>query len=125
MRYTAATCDPVDFKEEGYTLRQTLYNPPRRTELCILVTICDENEEDFCRTLCGVMKNIAHLCTRERSKTWGREAWKSVVVCIVSDGRKRIHPKVLAVLATMGVYQGRTVKVNRTMLYWRASSPNV
>ena len=37
MRYTAATCDPNDFKDERYTLRQLLY--PRRTELFIVVTL--------------------------------------------------------------------------------------
>lgn len=32
----------------------------------------------FCRTMHGVMQNIAHLCTRSRSKTWGAEGWKKV-----------------------------------------------
>jgi len=53
----------------------------------------------------GVMTNIAHLCTRERSKTWGKEGWKKVVVCIVSDGRLKINSRTLSVLAAMGVYQ--------------------
>lgn len=37
MRYTAATCDPNDFKAQRYTLRQLLY--PRRTELFICITL--------------------------------------------------------------------------------------
>ena len=53
----------------------------------------------------GVMKNIRHLTTRDRSRTWGPDAWKKVVVCIVSDGRSKINPKTLNVLAAMGVYQ--------------------
>ena len=44
----------------------------------------------------GVMTNIAHLCTRERSKTWGKEGWKKVVVCIVSDGRMKINSRTLS-----------------------------
>lgn len=105
MRYTAATCDPDNFKDERYTLRQVLFDPPRKTELFIVLTMYNEDEQLFCRTLHGVMTNIAHLCTRERSKTWGKDGWKKVVVAIVSDGRLKINARVLAVLAAMGVYQ--------------------
>ncbi|PWN49957.1 putative Chs4-chitin synthase 4 [Violaceomyces palustris] len=105
MRYTAATCDPDKFKDERYTLRQVLFDPPRRTELFIVLTMYNEDEQLFCRTMHGVMTNIAHLCTRERSKTWGKEGWKKVVVCIVSDGRMKINSRTLSVLAAMGVYQ--------------------
>lgn len=56
------------------------------------------------------MKNISHLCSRNRSKTWGPEGWKKVVVCIVSDGRTKIHPRTLSVLAAMGVYQDGLAK---------------
>jgi chitin synthase len=53
----------------------------------------------------GVMKNIAHLCSRDKSKTWGKGGWEKVVVCIVSDGRTKIHPRTLSLLAALGVYQ--------------------
>ena len=105
MRYTAATCDPDKFKDERYTLRQVLFDPPRRTELFIVLTMYNEDEQLFTRTMHGVMSNIAHLCTRDRSKTWGKEGWKKVVVCIVSDGRMKINSRTLSVLAAMGVYQ--------------------
>lgn len=59
----------------------------------------------FCRTLYGVMRNISHLCTRKHSRTWGPDSWKKVVVCIVADGRKKVHPRVLDVLTLLGVYQ--------------------
>ena len=111
MRYSAATCDPNDFKDAGFTLRQVHYDPPRRTELFIVMTMCDEDEELLCRSMQGVMKNIAHLCQRNRSKTWGKDAWKRVVVCIVSDGRHKINSRTLSVLATMGVYQEGIAKV--------------
>ena len=71
MRYSAATCDPNDFKEAGFTLRQVHYDPPRKTELFIVMTMYNEDEELFYRTMHGVMTNIAHLCKRDRSKTWG------------------------------------------------------
>ncbi|KAG8968969.1 Chitin synthase, class 1 [Tulasnella sp. 419] len=110
MRYTAATCDPNDFMEERYTLRQILYDPPRRTELFIVMTMYNEDEELFARTMHGVIKNIAHLCTRERSKTWGKDGWKKVVVCIVSDGRQKINSRTLSVIAAMGIYQDGVAK---------------
>ena len=57
------------------------------------------------------MQNIAHLCTRSKSKTWGKEGWKKVVVCIVSDGRQKINSRTLSVIATMGAYQDGAAKV--------------
>ncbi|EJU02992.1 glycosyltransferase family 2 protein [Dacryopinax primogenitus] len=110
MRYTAATCDPDKFKEEGYSLRQVLYDPPRRTELFIVMTMYNEDETLFALSMNGVLKNIAHLCTRDRSKTWGRDGWKKVVVCIVSDGRQKINSRTLSAIAGMGVYQSGVAK---------------
>jgi chitin synthase len=110
MRYSAATCDPNDFKDEGFTLRQVHYDPPRRTELFIVMTMYNEDEELFTRSMHGVMKNIAHLCKRDRSKTWGKEGWKKVVVCIVSDGRSKVNARTLSVIAAMGCYQEGVAK---------------
>ncbi|KAF9407665.1 Chitin synthase, class 1, partial [Podila epigama] len=103
MRYTAATCDPNDFFKERYTLRPTIYR--RQTELFIVMTMYNEDDELFIKTMSSVMKNIAHLCTRSSSKTWGKDGWKKVVVCVVADGRTKCHPRVLKVLAAMGAYQ--------------------
>jgi chitin synthase len=58
----------------------------------------------------GVMKNISHLCSRDRSRTWGPEGWKKVTVCIVSDGRLKINPRTLSLLAALGVYQDGVAK---------------
>jgi chitin synthase len=105
IRCSAATGDPNDFKDNGFTLRQVHYDPPRRTELFIVVTMYNEDDSLFTRTMHGVMKNIAYLCKRDRSKTWGKDAWKKVVVCIVSDGRQEINSRTLSVMATIGAYQ--------------------
>ncbi|KAF8313001.1 glycosyltransferase family 2 protein [Clavulina sp. PMI_390] len=110
MRYTAATCDPNNFKSEGYALRQVLYEPPRKTELFIVMTMYNEDDELFARTMSGVMKNVAHLCTRDRSKTWGKEGWKRVVVCIVSDGRSKVNARTLSAVAAIGCYQDGVAK---------------
>lgn len=72
------------------------------------------NEDDllFCKTMTALMKNIAYLCTRTRSKTWGTDGWKKVVVCIVSDGRSKVNPRTLDVLGIMGCYQEGIMKDN-------------
>lgn len=108
MRYTAATCDPDDFMRNKYSLRPFLYN--RQTELFIVMTMYNEDEVLFVKTMNAVIKNIAHLCTRDRSKTWGPEGWKKVVVCIVSDGRNKVNKRTLQVLNLMGVYQDGIAK---------------
>ncbi|KAK0754650.1 glycosyltransferase family 2 protein [Schizothecium vesticola] len=105
MRYTAATCDPSDFYDENFTLRQKLFSKPRHTELFIVVTMYNEDEILFARTMIGVFKNIQFMCNRPESKTWGKDAWKKIVVCVVSDGRAKINPRTRALLAGMGVYQ--------------------
>ena len=74
------------------------------------------------RTLHYVMTNIAHLCSREKSRVWGKDGWKKVrwrdstalivqvVVCIIADGRQAIHPRVLDCLSALGVYQDGVAK---------------
>jgi chitin synthase len=74
------------------------------------MTMYNEDEELFLRTMHGVMKNIAHLVTRTRSKTWGEDGWKKVVVCVVSDGRSKINARTLSVIAAMGCYQDGVAK---------------
>lgn len=127
-RYSAATCDPSEFFEKKFTLRQQLFAKPRHTELFIVVTMYNEDEVLFARTMSGVFKNIAYLCSRTRSQTWGEDAWKKVVVCVVSDGRGKINPRTRSVLAGMGCYQEgiAKTKVNEddvTAHIYEVSSP--
>jgi len=105
MRYTAVTCDPDDFVERGYKLRQNIGRTARETELFICVTMYNEDEYGFTRTMHAIMKNISHFCARNKSRTWGENGWQKIVVCVVSDGREKIHPRTLDALAAMGVYQ--------------------
>lgn len=110
MRYSAATCDPADFYDERFTLRQRLFAKPRHTELFIVVTMYNEDDFLFARTMAGVFKNIEYMCSRTSSKTWGKEAWKKIVVCVVSDGRAKINERTRAVLAGLGIYQDGIAK---------------
>jgi len=103
MRYSACTAEPDDFVDAGFTLRAAKLN--REIELCVCITMYNENEVHLTRTLHSVMKNVAHLCSRNRSRIWGPDGWKKVQVVIVSDGRAKVNDNSLDVLAAMGVYQ--------------------
>jgi chitin synthase len=105
MRYSAATGDPNNFKNNGFTLRQVHCDPPHRKELFIIMSMYNEDDSLFTRTMHGVMKNIASLCKRERSNIWGKDGWKKVVVRIVSDGRQKINSRTLSIVAAIGAYQ--------------------
>ncbi|KAJ3021627.1 Chitin synthase, class 1 [Thoreauomyces humboldtii] len=104
LRYTAVTCDPDEYgqAESGYTLRPKLAG--RETELFIVMTMYNEDEELFAKTMTSVQKNIAYLCSDKCPVSWGPNGWQNVVVCIVSDGRMKISKRVLTMLQVMGIY---------------------
>ncbi|ORX87311.1 hypothetical protein BCR32DRAFT_198034 [Anaeromyces robustus] len=106
LRYSAVTCDPNDFEKNKFTLRQCLWN--RQTELFIVLTMYNEDEILFARSMSSVMENITYMCNKD--KKWGMDGWKKVIVCIVSDGRKKINDRVLNMLEFMGVYQEAVMK---------------
>ena len=108
MRYTAATCDPAEFIEQNYELRQTLFMKKRSTELMIVVTMYNEDDLLFARTMAGVFENIEYMCNGGKDKyggSFGKDGWKSIVVCIVSDGRAKLNARTKAVMTALGVYQ--------------------
>ncbi|KAF8857623.1 chitin synthase 1 [Acephala macrosclerotiorum] len=107
MRYTAATCDPADFVAENFTLRPQLFTQRRRTELFIVVTMYNEDDVLFARTMTGVFKNIEYMCSlKGRHKgLWDENGWKKIVVCIVVDGRSKLDARTRAVMTALGVYQ--------------------
>ncbi|OBA20555.1 hypothetical protein METBIDRAFT_32538 [Metschnikowia bicuspidata var. bicuspidata NRRL YB-4993] len=103
MTYTACTAEPDNFVQEGFTLRAAKYG--RETEIVVCVTMYNEDETSFARTMHGIMKNVAHLCSRSKSSIWGRDSWKKVQVIIVADGRNKINESVLQLLTATGCYQ--------------------
>ncbi|RCK66003.1 Chitin synthase 2 [Candida viswanathii] len=105
MRYTAVTCGPSNFYRDSYLLRPVHYPIPRKTELMIVVTMYNEDDILLARTLKGVFKNIKYLESKSRSEVWGKDSWKKIVVCVVSDGRTKINERAQALLAGLGVYQ--------------------
>jgi chitin synthase len=107
MRYTAATCDPADFLGQRFTLRQPLFKRPRSTELFIVVTMYNENDLLFARTMAGVFQNIEYMCNGKgkHGDSLGKDGWKRIVVCVVSDGRAKLDSRTAAVATALGVYQ--------------------
>jgi chitin synthase len=65
----------------------------------------NEDQELFLKTWNALHRNIQFLCQKQNSKDWGPEGWKKIVICIVADGRTKIHKKTLAILGLLGVYQ--------------------
>lgn len=105
MRFQACTAQPHEFVQRNFSLRQKFYTQPRQTEMLIVITMYNESEVLLAKTLKAVFKNIKYLYSLRHSSTWGRDAWQKVVVCVISDGRRKINPRSKALLAAMGVYQ--------------------
>lgn len=135
MRYSAATCDPNDYEESGFRLRQVddEYNlPHRRTELFIVMTMYNEDERMFCGTMAAIVRNIEYLCKQSDWEGGSESGWEKVVVCIVADGRSKIPERTLNAIAAIGAYQkGSFAQVScvchrlprrRSRIYLRARS---
>ncbi|CAG8617882.1 40079_t:CDS:2, partial [Gigaspora margarita] len=110
IRYTAITCDPDNFKNEKYLIRQ--YIDKRETEILIVITLYNEDVHLFIKTMSSVIKNVSYLCSKERSSIWESDGWKKVVVLIMSDGRNKINDEILKVLGVMGIYQGGIIQTH-------------
>ncbi|CAI4712284.1 BDF_1d_G0045140.mRNA.1.CDS.1 [Saccharomyces cerevisiae] len=105
MRYQAVTCEPNQLAEKNFTVRQLKYLTPRETELMLVVTMYNEDHILLGRTLKGIMDNVKYMVKKKNSSTWGPDAWKKIVVCIISDGRSKINERSLALLSSLGCYQ--------------------
>lgn len=108
VKYTAVTCTPNEFIENGYYLRP--YTHERKTKIMIVMTMYNENERLFLKTITAISKNIANFCRKK--KEWGLESWKEIVIVIVADGRSKINQQTLKVIGAMGIYQNEAVRDN-------------
>ncbi|KAJ3113394.1 Chitin synthase, class 2 [Phlyctochytrium bullatum] len=100
LRYTACTHAPEQFPT-NYTLRARKYD--RKIKIAVVVTMYNEDDVLFSKSMTAIMKNIAFLCSG-RMAGWTKDSWKEIVVCIVSDGRAKCNPLTLDVLKVLGVY---------------------
>jgi chitin synthase len=101
VRYSAVNCSAAEFSDKKFMLRQELFLKPRHTEILIHLSLKDEGEIPFARTILGVIQNVEYMVTRAPSP-WGKDSWKKIVVCLQSDG----HPdrKILSLLRAMGIF---------------------
>jgi chitin synthase len=106
MAYTAVTCEPSDFASR-YNLRQNRLRGRDATKIAIVVTMYNEEECLFVKSLLAIQKNIAYLCSEDCPFGWGPDGWKAFVVVIVSDGVSKINPRVENVLGSMGLWLGK------------------
>lgn len=104
VRYSGVTCGPSNFGKFNYNLRQSMYSPPRETEILVCITMYNEDEILLGRTLKGVFDNIKNL-TNRTDPVWGDGSWKKVTVVIVNDGRLQLNQRTQKLLTALGVYQ--------------------
>ncbi|KAJ3224763.1 Chitin synthase, class 2, partial [Clydaea vesicula] len=88
LRYTTCTTDPDRFVEKNYSLRVS--NLKRNIEIFVVVTMYNEDENAFNRTLFALAQNIQYLCEKNKYG-WDENSWQKVAICIVGDGRSKIH----------------------------------
>ncbi|KAI8620197.1 chitin synthase-domain-containing protein [Chytriomyces sp. MP71] len=99
LRYTAAVAEPDTFAAK-YALRQV--QAGRKTKIAIVCTMYNEDDVLFAKTVSAIQDNIAYLCSG--CPGWTEDAWKEVVVVIVSDGRAKVNQSTLDCLTAMGCY---------------------
>src|SRR5262249_10632509 len=121
LRYSAVDVDPSEFTD-AFQLRQQELG--RKIELLIVITMFDEEEYLFARTVAAVFANIQYLCENKRAgkmypEFWGsNDSWEKIVVCVVCDGKKKLHPKTKSLLEAMGCYQAAVeIKGSQAHIY--------
>ena len=106
---------------DKYQLRQRIFK--RKVKVALVITMYNEDEKLFLKSIAAVQKNIAYLCNIKKCRnSWGDMGWKNFVVVIVADGRKKVHSKVLDILEIMGAY---VPKIARTTIDQRPVSAHI
>ncbi|KAI8847541.1 chitin synthase-domain-containing protein [Chytridium lagenaria] len=108
LKYTACTSSPEDFPSQ-YAVRARRYG--RRIRIAVVVTMYNEDDVLFAKSMTAIMKNIAYLCTG-RVAGWNKDSWKEILVCIVTDGRAKCNPLTLNVLSLLGCYTDGLAKAS-------------
>lgn len=120
MRYTAATCDPDDFMRSKYTLRPYLYG--RHTELFIVMTMYNEDEVLFCRTMnsCVARPNLGNRTSTDTGSEFSRTSLTSAAATdpkrgVQTAGRKLSFASfpMVGVKSTNGPFKSSTWYVRK------------
>ncbi|KAF0686055.1 Aste57867_22117 [Aphanomyces stellatus] len=103
MSYTpVATVNPINFTSDGYRMQCVARG--RKPTMMIVITMYNEDAEELATTLRKVCNNVAHIQRAALPGYKGDDAWKNIVVCIVSDGRTKANPSTLALLRDFGLF---------------------
>ncbi|RHY31741.1 hypothetical protein DYB32_003216 [Aphanomyces invadans] len=103
MYYTPCANKVVsDFTNEGYRLH--CIEEGRSPQLMVVITMYNEDEVEMYSTLKKVANNIEHIKSKRLPGYEGDDAWKNILVCVVSDGRTKANKGTLAFLRDVGVF---------------------
>ncbi|ORZ37704.1 chitin synthase-domain-containing protein [Catenaria anguillulae PL171] len=104
LRYTAAVGEPEEYPE---WIRQKggMMHAKNEIRLMIVVTMYSEDPRLFTKTMRAVHDNIRDILHSNDPAWQSPDAWKHILVVIVSDGRTKIHPGVITLLSMMGGYR--------------------
>lgn len=113
LHYTAVTTkNPIMFTKDGYTLQCIASN--NRPSLTIVITMYNEDATELSSTLRKVCNNVQYLQDRNLPGYEGKDAWKNILVCIVSDGRKKANPETLEYLTSVGLFDEAVMNIIST-----------
>jgi hypothetical protein len=103
LRYTGCLVEnPISFTDEGYALAahtRCASGAHQSVKIMLCVTVYNECAEELQRTLASISNNMRTQAARE-----GDNAWKSVLLCIICDGRDRVDPGLLRFASSIGIY---------------------
>ncbi|CAK4677720.1 hypothetical protein LEN26_010192 [Aphanomyces euteiches] len=103
MYYTpCANKNVADFTAEGYRLH--CIEQGRQPQLMVVITMYNEDEVEMYSTLKKVANNIETIKGKELPGYEGDDAWKNILVCVVSDGRTKANKGTLNFLRDIGVF---------------------
>ncbi|EQC33166.1 hypothetical protein SDRG_09152 [Saprolegnia diclina VS20] len=103
MYYTPAANKVVsEFTKDGYRLQ--CIEEGRTPQLMVVITMYNEDQVEMYSTLKKVANNIAHIKSQKLPGYEGDDAWKNILVVIVSDGRTKANKGTLAFLRDVGAF---------------------
>nr|ADE62520.1 chitin synthase 1 [Saprolegnia monoica] len=112
MFYTPVCCTPQAFTETGYRLQ--CIQSGRRPRLMVVITMYNEDENELRSTLRKVCNNVLYLKQQSLPGYEGDDAWKQVLVVIVSDGRTKANKGTLEWLSNVGLYDEDVMNITST-----------
>ncbi|RHY46495.1 hypothetical protein DYB28_008242 [Aphanomyces astaci] len=112
MVYTPVCCSAKAFTESGYRLQ--CIQSGRRPKLMVVITMYNEDASELRSTLRKVCNNVYYLKQRSLPGYEGDDAWKQVLVVVVSDGRTKANKGTLDWLGSVGLYDEDVMHITST-----------